>query len=118
MRHLNGIIWSLQQDPDAFEPLFDTTVYPDSPHEYTNGEMWAYGYMSGIDPQRQSWNAFFDEPGSTDVLRPIYLLGTDEVTPEEEELTDTPEQREALSNQFPARASQGRAQRFMPVRQR
>ena len=102
IRQMNGIIWSLQQDPDAFEPVFDTTVYPDSPREYTNGEMWAYGYMSGIDLQRQNWNAFFDEPTSTEVLRPIYLLGADEVTPEEEELTNTPEQREELSNQIPA----------------
>jgi len=102
IRQMNGIIWSLQQDPDAFEPLFDATVYPDGPREYTNGEMWAYGYMSGIDLQRENWNAFFDESTSTEVLRPIYLLGADEVTPEEEELTNTPEQREALSNQIPA----------------
>jgi len=102
MRLLNSIIWSLQQDPDAFEPIFDTVVYPDVPRVYTNGEMWAYGYMSGIDLQRHNWNAFFDEPDSAEVLRPIYLLGADEVTPEEEELTDTPEQREALSNQIPA----------------
>ena len=102
IRQMNGIIWSLQQDPDAFEPVFDSVVYPDSPREYTNGEMWAYGFMEGINLQRQNWNAFFDEPDSAEVLRPIYLLGADEVTPEEEELTDTPEQREALSNQIPA----------------
>jgi len=102
IRQMNGIIWSLQQDPDAFDPIFDTVVYPDSPREYSDGEMWAYGYISGIDLQRQSWNAFFDEPISADVLRPIYLLGADDVTPEEEELTKTPEQREELSNQIPA----------------
>jgi uncharacterized protein len=102
MRQLNGIIWSLQQVPDAFEPLFDTAVYPDSPREYTNGEMWAYGYMTGIDLQRQNWKAFFDEPDSAEVLRPIYLLGAVDVTPEEEELTKTPAQREELSNQITA----------------
>lgn len=102
MRQLNGIIWSMQHDPDTFEPTFDTAVYPDDQHEYINGEMWAYGYMSGIDLQRQNWKTFFDEPNSADVLRPIYLLGADDVTPEEEALTETPAQREKLSEQIPA----------------
>lgn len=102
MRHLNGIIWSLQHDPDTFEPIFDTVVYPDDPREYTDGEMWAYGYMTGIELQRQNWNAFFDEPHSAETLRPIYLLGAEEVTAEEEAQTETPAQREELSNQIPA----------------
>ena len=102
MRHLNGIIWSLQYNPDTFEPIFDTVVYPDDSREYSDGEMWAYGYMTGIELQRNNWNAFFDEPNNAAVLRPIYLLGADEVTSEEEVLTETPAQREELSNQIPA----------------
>lgn len=102
IRQLNGIIWSLQHDPDAFEPVFDTTIYPDSPREYIDGEMWAHGYMTGIDLQHQNWKAFFEEQGSTEVLRPLYLLGADDVTQEEEELTRTPSQREELSEQIPA----------------
>lgn len=102
MRHMNGIIWSLLHDPDTFEPVFDTVVYPGDPREYTNGENWANGYMTGIEFQRNNWNAFFDEPNSAMVLRPIYLLGAEEVTPEEEALTETPAQREELSNQIPA----------------
>ncbi len=102
MRHLNGIIWSLQRDPDAFEPVFDTAVYPDDPQEYSDGEMWTYGYMTGIELQTNNWNVFFDEPNSAVVLRPIYLLGAEEVTPKDEALTETPVQREELSNQIPA----------------
>ena len=64
--------------------------------------MWAYGYMEGINLQRQNWKAFFDEQSSDVVLRPIYLLGADDVTPEEEALTETPAQREELSKQIPA----------------
>jgi len=109
IRQMNDIILSLQQDPDAFKPIFqpafDFFVYPDSPREYTNGRFWANGYMSGIDLQRQNWRAFFDEPTSTEVLRPIYLLGSHEVTLEEMELRDTPEQIEELSNQIPASVS-------------
>jgi uncharacterized protein len=102
MRQLNGIIWSLHQNPDTFEPVFDTCSYPNNPREYTDGEMWAYGYMAGINLQRKNWETFFEQPTSTEVLRPIYLLGADEVTQEEEELTKTSEQREGLSEQIPA----------------
>ncbi len=102
MQHLNGIIWSLHQNPDAFEPVFDITGYPGDSREYVDGEMWAYGYMTGIDFQRKDWKAFFDESASAEVLRPIYLLGADDVTPDEEALTETPAQREELSNRIPA----------------
>lgn len=102
MRHMNGIIWSLQHDPDAFEPIFNTVIYPDSPRKYTDGEMWAYGYVIGINHRRQNWDVFFEQPNSAEILRPIYLLGADDISPEEEELTKTPEQREELSGQIPA----------------
>ena len=63
--------------------------------------MWAYGYMTGIDLQRQNWKVLFEEPDSAEVLRPLYLLGADDVTPEED-LTRTPSQREELSEQISA----------------
>lgn len=101
MRHMNGIIWSLQHDPDTFDPMFDVASYPDD-RDYTDAEMWAYGYMTGVELKRQYWQPFFDEPGNVDILRPIYLLGSDDVTDEERVLTETPEQRELLSEQIPA----------------
>jgi uncharacterized protein len=101
MRHLSSLIVGLQQDPDACAPIFDSAVYPDSPREYVDGEMWAYGYMAGIDLQRQDWQKLFDDMDQVEILRPIYLLGTENLTPEEEALIETPEQREALSMQIP-----------------
>ena len=101
-RQLNGIISSFQENPGALEPVFGTYTHPDSAREYVDGEIWAYGYMTGINLLRPSWKAFFDCPDSAKVLRPIYLLGADDVTDEEEELTKTPEQREELTNQIPA----------------
>jgi uncharacterized protein len=102
MRHLSGITWSLHQDPEHFEPVFDTNVYVDDEREYVDGEMWAHGYMTAIDMQRDSWKAVFESKHGSEVLRPIYLLGSSEVTPEEGELTKTPAQREELSKQIPA----------------
>lgn len=102
MRHLNGIVWSLRHDPETHEPVFDTLVYPHDPQEYLDAEMWAYGYITGVDLQGTSWEPFFADAASNEVLQPIYLLGADDVTPEQEALTETPVQREELSKQIPA----------------
>jgi uncharacterized protein len=102
MRHLNGIIWNLHQDTDHFEPVFDINVYTDDAREYVDGEMWAHGYMSAIDLQRESWKPVFESRQGLKMLQPIQLLGAADITPEEEELVKTPTQREELTNQIPA----------------
>ncbi|MCK9200527.1 MAG: UPF0149 family protein [Gallionella sp.] len=102
LRHMKGIMDSLRRDPDAHEPVFDTLVYEGNPREYADGEMWAHGFMTGIALSKKAWQPFFDEPDGEEVLRPIYLLGSDEVTPEELLLTETPEQREEIGKQIPA----------------
>jgi uncharacterized protein len=102
MRHLNAIVWNLHQEPEHFEPVFDLQVYVDDEREYVDGEMWAHGYMTGINMQPDSWKALFDSKHGLEVLRPIYLLGAPEVTEAEEELVKTPAQREEFSKQIPA----------------
>ena len=102
MRHMNGIIWNLQADPDLFQPILSISAYPGDAHEYRDGEMWAYGYMMGVQLRRAQWRPFFDDSNAASALRPMYLLGADHVTPEEEALTETPAQREALSDKIAA----------------
>lgn len=101
---MNGIIWMLQDDPDAFEPVFGTRTQ--RKREYIDGKMWAYGYMCGIELCRKQWQSFFDDPNGIAALRPIHLLGSDDVTLEGESLTDIPKQREELSKQIPASVAQ------------
>lgn len=98
----NGIIESLQHDPAQFEPLFDTVVYEGETQEYLDGEMWAHGFMRGIELRRDEWKPFLDDPNCVAMLRPIYLLGADKVGDEEELLVETAAQREALTKQIPA----------------
>lgn len=102
LRHMNGIAESLRHDAEAHVPIFDTLVYEDDPREYADGEMWAHGFMAGIALCRKDWQPFFDEPDSAEVLRPIYLLGSDEVTPEEGALAETPAQLEEIGRLIPA----------------
>lgn len=101
MRHMSNLIVNFKQNPDACEPIFDIAVYPESPREFVDGEMWAYGYMTGVNLQRQDWQTVLDDPNNREMLRPIYLLGTEELTAEDETLIETPEQREDLSKLIP-----------------
>lgn len=38
MRHMNGIVWSLQHDADVFDPMFDSFAYAGKRREYIDGE--------------------------------------------------------------------------------
>lgn len=101
-RHLNAIVWSLQQEPDFFEPIFDLNVYMDDEREYVDGEMWAHGYMTCIEMWRDSWKALFESKHGIEMLRPIRLLGSADISSEEEKLIKTPALREELSKPIPA----------------
>jgi len=81
---MNGIVWSFQDDPDAFEPLFSITTYGDDSREYLDAEMWAHGFMQGIALCREDWQPLYDDAAAVAALRPLYLLGADEITKEEE----------------------------------
>ena len=102
IRHMNGIINTLQNGSGGLEPVFGTRIY--RKREYIDGEMWAYGYMCGINLCHKQWQSLFDDPNGPVVLRPIHLLGSDDVTKEEEALTETPAQREELAKQMPSSA--------------
>lgn len=101
-RHMNAIAENLAQELESFEPIFDMNVYEGDEHEYLDGEMWAHGYMTGIEMQRKYWQKLFEARHGAEVLRPIYLLGSPDISEEEEALIETPAQREALSKTIPA----------------
>lgn len=102
LRHYNGIIWSLQADADAFEPMFHETTYPDDPRVYVDGEAWAHGFMQGIELSQQDWQPLFEDAQGQAWIRSIYLLGANHVSQEEEELMRWPAQREELAKAIPA----------------
>ncbi len=99
MRQFNDVTKSLLGCPETLEPIFDDFYFQS--RFYIDGEMWAYGYMQGIELCRNLWQPLFDDPDGQNALRPIYLLGAEDVTPEEELLTEIPPQREELSKQIP-----------------
>lgn len=102
LRHMNGIIWDLEDDADAFDPLFYTVIDEKDHREYLDGEMWASGFMTGMVLCREDWKPLFGDPAGKEALQPIYVLGADEESEEIEDLTRSPEQREALTKQIAA----------------
>lgn len=102
LRLMNSISISLGNDPDAFEPIFDIGFYDGIDNEFIDAEMWSYGFLQGLALCRHDWKAFLADPIACKSLDPMRLLGADDVTPEEDALTKTPEQRESIAKQIPA----------------
>ena len=100
MRHMNGIAWMLQDDADFFDPLIDSTTYEGDPRQYLDGEMWAYGFIKGLQLCRVDWQPLFDDPAACEALQPIRLLGSEGLTAEEEEQIRLPAQRDELSKKI------------------
>lgn len=108
VRLLNGIILDLEaeldSDLEAFAPIFDTLDFEG--REYDDAGMWAFGFMCGIDLCRKDWQPFFNNHNGEEILRPICLLGSDDLDPEEFALIETPEQRHEMAQQIPARVTE------------
>jgi uncharacterized protein len=101
-RHMNGIVWRLQHNPDSFDPVIDVVAYENGAHESLDGEAWSFGFMQGVALTRSEWQPVFDDPTAFGALRPIFLLGaeTDELANDEESLTRWPAQREWLTKRI------------------
>jgi uncharacterized protein len=97
---MNEIV-DLQRAMDGvIEPIFDYQSYPSDEREYTDGEMWAAGFIQGMQLDPASWEPFVPNAAFRAILTPIYLLDGNELSDEEEELVRWPEQREKLSEQI------------------
>ncbi|NTZ84929.1 UPF0149 family protein [Burkholderia metallica] len=107
MRHYNGIIRSLERNPDEFRPVFDTVTYADDDREYRDAEAWAAGFMQGVALARKYWQSLFDNPQGQEWMRPLRLLGADETASDEAASAEAalmldPVGREILADRIPA----------------
>jgi uncharacterized protein len=97
-RHMNSIVAEFENDPESFEPIFHTREYKG--RDYACGEAWALGFMQGVELVRADWQPLYDRTDKADIIRPLHLLGSEDLTDEEQALTETPAQREELSRQI------------------
>lgn len=84
-RFMNEIIATFEVDPKEYEPLF--CVYELNDKEMLDGETWSWGFWEGMHLRPTTWEKIKSSPLAP-LLRPIYLLGADEISEEETKLVD------------------------------
>ncbi len=115
MRHFNSIVFGFGQNPTFVELLWSTTEYDDQ-GEFEDAEMWAYGFCQGIKLTPAAWQPLLNDARGADWFHPIGLLGQENFSPDQDELTRTPEQRHALAKQIEEGVRQIHAF-WLPLRQ-
>ncbi len=103
MRHYNAILQTFDKDPSSIAPLFSVNEVgeDDDAHEYIDAEAWANGFFQGMGLRWDDWQPLLEHPEADEWLRPLRLLGGDELSEEERELVAVPAEREKLSEQVP-----------------
>lgn len=86
-RFMNEVAITLEVAPKEFEPLF-------CEHEWQgrtviDAEAWAWGFWEGMQMRADAWGPAWDSEIGP-LLRPIYLLGAEEIEEEETVLVDDP----------------------------
>ncbi len=99
MRHYNSIIIGLQAEHPEMAPVWATRDYRGKTYE--DGEGWAYGFVEGMRLCREAWQPMLDTAEGKQWFRPIGLLGEDDFSPDQDELTKTPARRARLTEQIP-----------------
>ena len=83
MRFMNEVLVTFEVAPKEFEPLYVE-------HEFEgqtliDAEGWCWGFWEGMELRPGSWQAIFESEQAA-LMRPLYLLGADEI--EEAELAE------------------------------
>ncbi|TFW09377.1 UPF0149 family protein [Oxalobacteraceae bacterium OM1] len=98
-RFSNEIAMTFEVAPKEFEPLFCEQEVDG--RTLLDGDAWAWGFWEGMQLRAEAWEAAW-ESNIGELLRPIYLLGADEIEEEEEALVDNAQQRHKLAIEMEA----------------
>ena len=99
-RHFNSIIANLE-DPDGATIVPMWSTFKDGELERDDAEIWAYGFITGMELCAEDWAPLLETEQGQAWLRPIQLLGEDDFSPEQDALTRTQADREKLSLEIP-----------------
>jgi uncharacterized protein len=98
-RFMNEVAITMEVAPKEFEPLYCEHEWEGS--MLLDAESWAWGFWEGIDLRADAWEPLWNSEAA-DLLRPIYLLGAEEVEEEEMALVDDPVKRHKLAIEMEA----------------
>lgn len=99
MRYFNSIVSGFEQSPPLVAPGWSTAEYGDGV-AFEDAEMWAIGFVQGVQLSRAAVQPLLDHPDGQRWYRPIGMLGEDDSSTDQDALTRTPEQRAALAAQI------------------
>lgn len=99
MRHFNSIVFGFGLRPPFVEPLWSTIQY-EGLGESDDAEMWAHGFCEGVKLNSAAWQLLMNDPQGKRWYEPIALLGDDDFSPDQDALTQPPEQRQALAGKI------------------
>jgi uncharacterized protein len=99
MRHYNSIVFDFEQQPPQPSPMWNTVQY-DEDGELDDAEMWAHGFVDGVLLNAAAWQPLLNDQQGQQWYHPIGLLGAEDFSPDQDELTRTPTQRAGLAAQI------------------
>ncbi|MBS1169842.1 MAG: hypothetical protein H6R01_760 [Burkholderiaceae bacterium] len=99
LRYMNEIAITFEVAPKEFEPLFCEHDWEGK--TLLDGEAWAYGFWLAMSLRVDAWKPIW-ESEQAPLMRPIYLLGADDIEEEELALVDDPEQCQKLAFEIEA----------------
>jgi uncharacterized protein len=86
-RFMHEIAITLEVAPKEFEPLF--CEYEAEGRTVLDGEAWAWGFWEGIQLREEAWQPIWDSELAP-LMKPLYLLGAEQIDDDECVLVDTP----------------------------
>ncbi|MES3021313.1 MAG: UPF0149 family protein [Pseudomonadota bacterium] len=87
MRFMNEVLVTFEVAPKEFEPLF--CEHEQDGETLIDAEAWCWGFWEGMELRPGSWQPIWDSELAP-LMRPIYLLGADEIQEAEMTLVDNP----------------------------
>jgi uncharacterized protein len=87
MRFMNEVLVTFEVAPKEFEPLFCEGEFEGQ--SVIDAEAWCWGFWEGMELRPGSWDPIFTSDLAP-LMRPIYLLGADEIEEAELAEVDTP----------------------------
>ena len=99
-RLYNTIVAGLEQpDGAVIAPLWSS--FEDEGVERDDAQIWACGFLTGVDLCFENWQPLLDTAEGQAWMRPLRLLGEEELEPREQALRATAAAREKLTLEIP-----------------
>jgi len=99
MRFMNEVLVTFEVAPKEFEPLF--VEHEHEGQTLIDAEAWCWGFWEGMELRPGSWQEIWDSDVQ-ELMKPIYLLGADEIEEEELPLVEDPVKAHKLAQDLEA----------------